>query len=347
MIKQNILILFGGQSPEHDVSITSAINIFQNIDKEKYNVFLVKILKNGSWELITCEMFNSSQIFENKKTESNEVFLISKNKRTLLINIFENKEITSIDCVIPVLHGKKGEDGKIQGMFDILNVKYVGNKLASSMLAMDKVLMKKILCFHNIKTAKYLYFYSFDDISYQECRKKLGDIMYIKPANSGSSLGISKVKNELEFGEALKYAFKFDQKILIEQGICGRELECGILGNFDQKKDILISEIGEINTSDNFYSYNKKYENDEAKLIIPAEISEKIKKQIKKLAKEIFCQFECSGLARMDFFLENDIIMLNEINTMPGFTKISMYPRLFLEVGVSYKELINRLIELA
>lgn len=321
---KKIIILFGGKSPEHEVSINSTKSILENIDKTKYNIKLVYIDKNGEFYQIKS--------------------ITNLDKKQKLRNLYFLKKC---DLVLPILHGNNYEDGKIQGFLDTLNVKYVGCNLISSALCMDKVFTKKILDSIGILNAKYLYFYKNEyDFNYikKQVKMKIGYPCFVKPANSGSSIGISKVNNEEELQEKVIKAYNYDNKILIEEAIIGREVEIGLLG----KNNPILSEIGEIKEINNdFYDYDAKYNNKDLILQIPADLDEKIQKKIKKYAKEAFLALECSIISRVDFLIKDNKVYLNEINTFPGFTNASMYPRLFENKGISYKELIDIIIKLS
>lgn len=321
---KKIIILFGGKSPEHEVSINSTKSILENIDKTKYNIKLVYIDKNG-------------EFYQIKSTTN-----LDKKQKLKNFNILKN-----CDLVLPVLHGNNYEDGKIQGFLDTLNVKYAGCNLISSALCMDKVFTKKILDSIGILNAKYLYFYKNEyDFNYikKQIKKEIGYPCFIKPANSGSSIGISRVNNEDELQSKLLKAYNYDNKILIEEAIIGREVEIGLLG----KNNPILSEIGEIKEiNSDFYDYDAKYNNKDLVLKIPTDLDEKTQKKIKKYAKEAFLALECSIISRVDFLIKDNKVYLNEINTFPGFTNVSMYPKLFENKGISYKELIDIIIKLS
>lgn len=324
-MKKNILIIFGGKSYEHEVSIKSAKSIINAINKEKYNLKLIYIDKNGDFNL--CKNINNLND---------------------LVPINDKKLFDMCDVVFPILHGNNGEDGKLQGMLEMLNVPYVGCNLISSALCMDKVFTKMILDIENILQAKYIYIkkddYTLEKYS-KEIKEKIGYPCFIKPANAGSSVGINKVYHEKELDKYINEAFKYDNKILIEECIYGREVEIALLGN----EEVIISKIGEIIPDDDFYSYDAKYNSNKSIVKIPSDIPEKIYNKISEIALKAYKIFECSGLSRIDFFIQNETndIYLNEINTMPGFTNISMYPTLIENIGIKYDILIDKLIDLA
>lgn len=329
-----IAVVFGGMSSEHDISIKSGKSVLKNLDKEKYEIYPIYIDKEGEW-------FDFTSL---KPLESIAEYL------------------TGMDCVFPILHGLYGEDGTIQGMLEMMKVPYVGCKVLSSSVAMDKVYTKIIFGRAKIKQAKYVYIkYINDKLTYidedfNEFNLDIEDIMdkileklsfpvFVKPSNSGSSIGVNKSNTREELKEHIEYAAKYDKKILIEQGIVGREVECAVMGN----EDITVSCIGEVLSAEDFYTFDSKYKNAKSKTQIPATIDEEISNEIKKTAIKAFKAIDGSGLSRVDFFVEKDTneIYINEINTMPGFTDISMYPKLFGHDGISYKQLLDKLINLS
>ena len=303
---KKVLLIYGGVSPEHEVSCNSAKAIIENIDKTKFNLDCIYITKNNEW--------------------------LNNNKK--ITNIIEF--IKKYDVVFPIIHGTNGEDGKLQGMLDLFNIKYVGSKQGASYICMDKQRTKQILNYYNIPQVPY-------QIYQKQQRLIIPFPVIVKPANGGSSIGIKIANNKYEYQKAIKNALKYDKKVIIEKYINAQELECAVL----EDKKLIISEVGEIITDNNFYDYTTKYQNNNAKTNIVANIPENIKKQIKKYAKTIFEVLELKGLARIDFFYDKDYkkIYLNEINTLPGFTTISMYPKLIINENISYKDLITKLIE--
>lgn len=346
MTKLKVAIIFGGRSAEHEVSIQSAKNVYNSLDKNKYEVILIGIDKQGRWLLNqSAEFLLSSSNPELAKLNSPEVSLIQKNQTTQLVNVSSNQNMGGVDVVFPVLHGPYGEDGTIQGMLKLLNIPFVGPSVLGSAVGMDKDVMKRLLKEAGIPVAKFLVFHKLREISFEKVVKKLGLPFFIKPANLGSSVGISKVKSKQEFEKALKLAFEFDSKILIEEFIKGREIECSVLGN----ENPIASLPGEIIPTHEFYSYEAKYIDENGALLkAPADLPKNIVKKIQDLAIKTFKILCCEGLSRVDFFLtEDEKIYVNEINTIPGFTKISMYPKLWEVSGISYPELVDKLIQLA
>ena len=340
----NVALIFGGKSVEHEVSIMSAKSIFEAIDKNKYQVFLIGIDKSGYWRF-----FEDPKILEQKSIKP-----ITKNHNGFL-DPNCGKILVDSDVIFPVLHGNYGEDGSVQGFLKLADIPFVGAGVIGSALGMDKEVQKRLLIQAGIKTAKFLAFrdYEKSKISFKKTVEDLGLPFFVKPANSGSSVGASKVKNETDFMPAIKEAFKYDSKILIEKFINGREIECSVLGN-----DNPIASIpGEVIPNHEFYSYEAKYLDEKGAILkIPAPLNNLTIKKIQEIAVKTFQVLECSGMGRVDFFLKKDgQVLVNEINTIPGFTSISMYPKLWeasgssraKSRGISYPNLVNRLIDLA
>lgn len=340
--KINVAILCGGQSAEHNISLLSAKNIIESIDKDKYNPILIGIDKSGKW---------ISNTTSNLLLNSDNPKLIELNTAESIVEYLPNslddlKHNRKIDVVFPILHGPFGEDGTIQGLLKLANIPFVGADVLGSAIGMDKDIMKKLLRDAGIPIAKFITLKSSQSIpSFQTIIDNLGSTVFIKPANMGSSIGVSKVTDENSYHNAIENAFEFDNKIIIEEFIQGREIECGILGNDKPMASVL----GEIIVNNDFYSYNSKYIDQKgADLQIPAQISDSITEQIQNLAIKTFQTLSCEGLARVDFFLTSDgQVFVNEINTLPGFTKTSMYPKLWEVSGIDYPDLIDKLIQLA
>jgi D-alanine-D-alanine ligase len=348
MGKLNVAVIFGGVSSEHEISKLSANTIINNMSPQKYNVIPVYITQSGKWLMYDGCMENLCNIdFEKYGTTA---FLSpDKSHKGLVRIVANNVSFIPVDIYFPVLHGSNGEDGTIQGLFALSNVKYVGCNLISSAIAMDKCMTKKIVSTLGIPQAKYLIYKKFElinDLIADEAENSFGYPCFVKPSNAGSSYGISKACNKEELLIAIDTAFKFDTKILIEETITGSELECAILG--DGSNTTRASSIGEILPSNDFYDYEAKYDNHDSKTIINPNIDETIKQEIKNLSLKIFKALDCSGLSRVDFFLQDDTkkIIFNEINTLPGFTSISMYPMLWQEEGINLPSLIDTLIEI-
>lgn len=352
MSKLNLLILFGGQSSEHEISLLSAKNIIAALDSGKYNIFPCGIDKSGSWWLQDLE-----NLFKNENDPktislqeiSQQVFIKPGAKKDSFCLIDSGQSISKIDCVFPVLHGANGEDGSLQGLIKLLGLPIVGCGVLSSAACMDKDICKRLLSDAGISNAPYLVSEKDGpDLHFKEASEKLGTPMFIKPASEGSSVGVSKVENNQEFEDALKAAFKFDDKVLIEEEIKGREIEAAVLGNTRPVCSLPGEVILESNLDNDFYSFENKYLNENAaKLQIPAKLSDSETSQLQTLAIKAFAALGCRGLARVDFFLRDGEFILNEINTLPGFTKISMYPSMWQESGIEYSELLDKLVELA
>jgi len=346
--KINVGILFGGKSAEHEVSLQSAKNIIDALDKDKYNPILIGIDKTGKWKLADTTNFltnidDPTLIQLNELSDSAALIPQSSGKT---YNLSKNNQDISIDAVFPILHGPFGEDGTVQGLLKLANIPFVGAGVLGSAVGMDKDVMKRLLRDSNITIGKFITLKSEDVMpEYDDIKNEIGMPCFVKPANMGSSVGVNKVYNEYDLISAIEEAFQFDNKIIIEKFIQAREIECSVLGNSEPRASI----PGEIISNDDFYSYKTKYiDSNGAKIGIPAKIPPEIIKNIQKLAIKTFQTLECEGLARVDFFLkDNGEIIVNEINTIPGFTKMSMYPKLWEASGISYTELIDRLIGLA
>ena len=341
--KLNIALFFGGRSAEHEVSLLSARSIYDAFNQRKYKIFPIAITKNGFFRSLE----KSKLILESDCKKAPEV-----DRKNILPQKVLNFLEKEVDLVFPVLHGPFGEDGKIQGFLDILNIKYIGCNLTSSAAGMDKAVMKEIFTYHDIPQSNFKILKKAEfknkkiEALFEIFTEDLGLPFFIKPANMGSSIGISRVREFSSFEEALIEAFKYDNKLIIESSVKGREIESAVLGSGDKIK---VSAAGEIISKHDFYDYQAKYEDQSTELIIPAEISRKTQKTIKKLSLKAFKAIGAEGISRLDFFVNeaDGKILVNEINTMPGFTKFSMYPLLFKEIGITYSELLDNLVELA
>lgn len=341
MKKETLAIIYGGKSSEHEISILTAKSIINEINKEKYNVIPIFINNKGQWA-------KGEQIVN---TIEDEKELIFNNFNSDIVSLLyvDNKKI---DIVFPVLHGPNGEDGTIQGFFEILDVAYVGNNVLSSATGMDKAITKKIFSSINLPQLPYVDFTANDWQNNQEnilkdLENNLKYPMFVKPANLGSSVGISRCKNKEKLLLGIKEALKFDRRIVVEEGVIGaKEIEVAVIG-FNEISSTEPGEILNISTSD-FYDYDTKYTDGQSKMEIPANINKELYPIFREMAERAFKVLDCSGLARVDFFLTKDCkIYINEINTMPGFTKFSMFPSLWNNMGISYGKLIENLIELA
>jgi D-alanine-D-alanine ligase len=351
MNKIRVGILFGGKSVEHEVSLQSAKNIIDAIDKDKYEIILIGIDKQGNWHLNSSShyLLNENDPKLIKLNNSGEQLgLIPGREEKQLVNITGSYQaIGNIDVIFPVIHGTGGEDGTMQGFLKLANIPFVGPGVLGSAVCMDKDVAKRLLRDAGIPVSKFLSYTRVNSskINFSEVKEKLGLPVFIKPANSGSSVGVSKAADAEQFARAVSEAFKFDTKILIEEYVKGREIECSVLGNENPEASV----AGEVVAQHDFYSYDAKYIDDNgAVLKIPTDLPDGILPKIQEIAIESFKILGCEGMARVDFFLtEDNRIYVNELNTIPGFTKISMYPKLWEASGLSYSKLIDRLIELA
>lgn len=350
MKKIKVAILFGGKSTEHEISLRSAKSVIEAIDRSKYEVQLIGIDKTGKWHL-NEESHYLLNADDAKKIELNaseyEIYLSNKNNQVTKIDVNTNQSLGSIDVVFPIIHGAFGEDGTLQGLMRALNIPFVGVDILASAVGMDKEVTKRLLRDAGIPIARFftIFKHNPNEFTYEDIVEELGLPLFVKPSNAGSSVGVHKVKSKEDFEAALTDAFQYDRKILVEEAIVGREVECAVLGN----ENPIASVIGEIIPMDDFYSYDAKYiSNDGAKLEIPAKMDTEVADLIQDTAIKAFQVICGEGLSRVDFFLKPDnSLVLNEINTMPGFTSISMYPKLFEASGIPYSELIDRLIQLA
>ncbi len=350
MTKIKLGLIFGGRSGEHEVSLISARSIFDAIDKNKYNVSLIGIDKKGSWHLGEANNFWINPE-DQKKVKLNlknapEITAVNKNEKVYLIDLKNGKNLSQIDVFFPITHGTFGEDGCLQGFLELLGAAYVGPGVLGSAVGMDKDFMKRIFREKGIATADYFALTKgeTDKKKISKIIKTLGFPIFVKPANLGSSVGISKAKNGKGLKMAIDLAFQYDTKIILEEAIVGREIECSVLGN----EKPIASQPGEIKLSSEFYSYAAKYIDGNASQPIPkAELPKKEMEQIQNLAIAVFKALGCEGMGRVDFFLtKNGKIYANEINTLPGFTAISMYPKMFAESGISYPKLLDKLVQL-
>lgn len=345
-----LAIIFGGKSTEHNISIVSATSVIYNLDKSKYDIYPIYIDREG--------------VFYEYTKPIDEIKILKVDDEITEIKKINNilDYLKDIDVIFPVLHGLNGEDGTIQGLFSLIGKKYVGCKVLGSSLCMDKVYAKTIFEVAGINTAKgmfikkkddkYVYIdnnFNYHEYNQNELINKVEEYLkypiFIKPSNSGSSYGVNKVDKKEDTIKYLEEAFNYDSKVLIEVAIVGREVECAVLGN----DDLIVSSVGEVLSAEEFYSFDSKYKNSNSKTVIPANVDKNIMEEIQKLAKKAYLACDCKGLSRVDFFIENNTnrIILNEINTLPGFTEISMYPKLMENIGISYSELLDKLIELA
>lgn len=337
-------VIFGGKSEEHEVSVVSASHVIKNLNKKKYDIYPIYIDRCNEW----YEVLDEAKIYK--------IGELPKDIKAIN-NVF--KYLKNMDVVMPVMHGDYGEDGSIQGLLRMLDVAYVGCGVMASSVGMDKVYTKTLLRSAGVNVTPNIYiryekgefFYVDESFNYNKVtvvdidkliEEKFGYPVYVKPSNSGSSLGISKACNKDELNVSIYEAKKYDEKILIEKYIEAREIECAVL-------DDIVSIPGEVCSATEFYSYDAKYKNSKSKTVIPADISDSISDDIRSIAKRAFNVIDGKGLARIDFFIDKNTseVYLNEINTMPGFTEISMYPMLIQNMGITYAELLDKLIECA
>jgi D-alanine-D-alanine ligase len=353
MRKKRVMILFGGKSAEHEVSIRSARNVLAALDRAKYEPVLVGIAKDGSWhsgEISKRLLESGDSSLRALAADDAAVALVPVAASAALIDLDSRASMDSVDVVFPVLHGTNGEDGTVQGLLKLAGLPFVGPGVLGSAASMDKDVAKRLLRDAGIAVAPWICLRSGapgkgNAIPVGAVRAELGYPCFVKPANCGSSVGVSRVETESGLASAVEEAFRFDRKVLIERGISGRELECAVLGN----RDPVASVPGEVIPKGSFYSYEAKYvDEDGAALEIPARISAADAARVRETAVRAFMALECEGMARVDFFLSDaGEVIVNELNTIPGFTSISMYPKLWEATGVPYAELIDRLISLA
>lgn len=351
MGKLNVCVLFGGISPEHDVSLRSAESVLSNLDPEKYNILPVGITKEGKWILYGDTDYSQLPGGNWIHNPKNRMAAISPVRGQGLL-CFEGDCVVeeSVDVVFPVLHGENGEDGAMQGLLQMAGIPYVGPHVAESAVAMDKTLTKLVADNAGVPQAAWQLV----------CASELGNRMekilerlesrfeypvFVKPAGTGSSVGVSKAMDRQQLQAALLKAGEFDEKILVEEFIHGREVEVAVMGN----RTPVASICGEIDSGAEFYDYDAKYVTDTSVAYIPARIDESVAEQVREQAVKVYSAIGCKGLSRVDFFVtyEENRIVFNEINTLPGFTSISMYPKLFAASGIPYGQLLDRLLELA
>lgn len=335
-----VLLLFGGKSVEHEVSCESARNIVMALDPAKYEVLLVGIDKEGVWRLCGPEDLALPECPRDRDV----VALVPYPQGGKLYSLREGRVIASPDVVFPVLHGTFGEDGTLQGLLEMVDLPYVGSGVTGSAICMDKEVTKRLLREAGLPVARFLVATKSSAPSFLEATGVLGHPLFVKPATLGSSVGAAKVEQEAEFYAALEEAFQYDDRVLIEEYIAGREIECSVLGN----ENPLASLPGEIIPHHPFYSYEAKYLDPHgAELLAPAPLDEETTHRVQELALCAFRVCHCAGMARVDFFLRGKELYINEVNTIPGFTRISMYPRLWEVSGIPYPLLLDRLIALA
>lgn len=355
MNKLNVAVIFGGQSSEHDISCISVQTVAKAINRDTYDIIYIGITKEGHWLLVD----SLQSIEDGTWTDSGIAAVLSPDATKKEVIIFGKDGVTAkkIDVIFPVLHGMYGEDGTIQGLFEMAKIPYVGCGVFASAAGMDKVYTKIIVDNLGIEQADYVLVRAVDverseednslmDIQVKRIEDKLKYPVFIKPSKAGSSKGVSKAHDKEELIKGLKLAAQHDTKILVERNIVGREIECAVLGS---ASDVEVSGVGEILAAAEFYDFDAKYTNAESKTVISPELPEGKTEEIRNAARVIFSALDGYGLSRVDFFLENDSnkVIFNEINTLPGFTSISMYPMLWKAEGMCIEELVEKQIQLA
>ncbi len=345
MKKINLCVMFGGVSPEHDISLLSASSVLAGLDKERYNIHAVGITKHGEWlylPSITAQDIKSGHWLE---LEAHNCTL-SANRAFRGIVLLNEKKLVPVDVVFPVLHGENGEDGRMQGLCELAGIPCVGPGCASSAVSMDKTLTKLVAKTTGVRQAEWVVVtnigYKNHNGVIKEIEEKFTYPVFVKPAGTGSSVGTSKAKNRKELISGIEDALRFGEKALVEEFIDAREIETAVLGNDDPQ----VSVCGEVVMTSEFYSYESKYVDSTSKTVIPADISEAVSDEIRSFAKKIYMALGCKGLSRVDFFLERGTgeIVFNEINTIPGFTDISMYSKLFAACGIPFGELLDKIV---
>ncbi len=351
MQKKKIAVLFGGRSSEHEVSRVSAYSVIRHLPREKYDLVCVGITKDGRWYLFDGPAEEIPDGRWERSSRKTPAFLPpDRGVGGLVAAGPEGARTVPVDCVFPVLHGRNGEDGTVQGLLELCGIPFVGCGTLSSAVCMDKAVTHSLLSNAGIASAKYLWFYRHNYPGGKQKIKikieaRLGYPVFVKPAASGSSVGVRKVAREEDLDAAVEEAAREGEKILVEEAVDGQEVECAVLGNLKPEASAV---VGEIAPSAEFYDYDDKYKSGKSKLYIPAHLKEAAVQEVRATAVRAFRTLGCRGFARVDFFVRNGTeVLLNELNTIPGFTPISMYPKLWEASGVPYGELLDRLIELA
>ena len=342
-MKKKVAIIFGGCSSEYNVSLVSATSVIRNINKNKYYVIMIGITPEGDFYLYDDEI---DKIDKNEwlNSSSCKKITISTNRSDHGIIVLETNEIIKIDIVFPILHGQNGEDGRLQGLLELVGIKYVGCDMTSSALCMDKYLAHELVSSSGILSPISYLFTKYETL--EKIENKVSNLKYplfVKPLKAGSSFGITKILSVKELHKAINEAFKYDDKIIIEENVDGFEVGCAVLGN----KDLIIGEVDEIELEDGFFDYYEKYNLKTSKIHLPARISEQERSRIKQTALKIYKILGCSGFARVDmFYTEDKKIVFNEVNTIPGCTSHSRYPSMLKQIGITFETVIDRLIEL-
>ncbi|RFU67889.1 D-alanine--D-alanine ligase [Bacillus sp. V59.32b] len=346
-MKTKLGLLYGGKSAEHHVSMQTAMAVIKALDSEKFDIHPIYITEEGEW--VKGPQLTGPVESVKELAFSGESSMAPLALSNVSVSAESGNHNGGFDVIFPLLHGPNGEDGTVQGMLELLNLPYIGNGVLASSAGMDKVIMKNIFAQAGLSQVKYNWFIRSDwekdrDAAYKKVEDELGYPCFVKPANLGSSVGISKCTSRNELEKAFEEAFQFDRKIIIEEGIVAREIELGVLGNDEPECSV----AGEIIPKKDFYDYKAKYQDGNTALVIPAEISEAEYQLLKEMAMQSFKALDCSGLVRADFFLTKDgKAYINEVNTMPGFTPFSMFPLLWKHTGLEYPQLIERLVNLA
>lgn len=350
MGKLRVGVIFGGRSAEHEVSLQSAKNIVDALDRERFEPVLIGIDKEGRWHLNDASDYllnqeNPALIALNRSNR--ELAVVPGKAEQQLVETGSRQLLDHVDVIFPIVHGTQGEDGCLQGLLRMADIPFVGSDVLGSAICMDKDVSKRLLRDAGIAITPFVTLTRANAARtpFGEAQRKLGLPLFIKPANMGSSVGVSKVEDEASYDEAVRLALAFDDKVLVESAVKGREIECAVLGN----EQPIASGCGEIVVGSGFYSYDSKYiDEDAAKVVVPADIPAEASERIRQLAVDAFLALECSGLARVDVFLtDSGEVLVNELNSLPGFTRISMYPKLWQAAGMTYSELVSRLIDLA
>lgn len=342
-MKKKLGLLYGGQSAEHEVSLLTAQAVTQALDYDKYEIVPIFITRKGEWKK------GSSLVAPVKSTEELQFDLDAVEQPHDIFSFLQAQKEQPFDVIFPLLHGTYGEDGTVQGLLEVLNIPYVGCGVLASSAGMDKVVMKQLFEIAGLNQVPYVYFIRKEwkkqqQALVQEMEEKLTYPMFVKPANLGSSVGVSKATNAMQLVEAIDLAFKYDRKVIVETGVVGREVEMAVLGNDEPR----VSVPGEIKPLTDFYDYDSKYKDDNTQLLIPAPVTDVVNKKMTDMAIRAFKVLDGSGLVRADFFVTaEDEVLINEVNTLPGFTPVSMYPILWKNSGLAYSELLEELINLA
>jgi len=344
-MKKRLAILFGGRSTEHEVSLISAAGILENIHKDRYEILPIKITREGKWLLLDAKGGAGG-----KRLEGDAGIPVLPGEPGCGLIRLDHLKAVPVDVVFPVLHGTFGEDGTLQGMLSMAGIPFVGGGVLASALGMDKIVMKQIFIQNDLQTVDFIWFLRNrwkreSEAIARGIRQEIGYPCFVKPANTGSSVGINKAHDETELRKFVEEACSYDRKVIVEKAVDARELECSVLGNDDPKGSV----VGEIIPSREFYDYEAKYRDENSRAVIPADIPEDTANRIRYMAVAAFQAVDCAGYARVDFLLDRKTgrLYLNEINTIPGFTPISMFPKLWEATGLCYPDLIDRLIELA